>query len=402
MPRPSTPPSVPGPSKAVASPPTPEVTRRIEESRLRAKSLRAQHEAAQRHAGVSSLNRTSSGIVATNDISFPRTRKRVYDEIASVPVRNTPATSRDGRANGALPDNPTTTGEQKGDEGAIRPARKFTKFVDYDFDKITDTKGGFLTADDDPFNKAMSGAASANAKAGPPQDPTEQKPQGMSAQEWERLQLLRKLRKQKAGPFQPGLSVLTDDKERKKCRECNSLEIDYVWDEVFNCRICNQCKEKLPEKYSLLTKTEAREDYLLTDPELRDEDLLPQLSRPNPHKSHWHDMMLFLRYQVEEYAFSDKKWGSAEALDSEFERRETEKKQRKEKKFKEKLQDLKKRTLAESHRRQGTKAGKAKFGETIGKGGKHEHEWGRVIENEEGATLKTCTTCGMEVEELEF
>jgi DNA-repair protein complementing XP-A cells len=123
-------------------------------------------------------------------------------------------------------------------------------------------------------------------------------------------------------------------------------------------------------------------------------------------------MMLFLRYQVEEYAF-EKKWGSSDALDAEFERRETEKKKRKEAKFKEKLLDLKKRTRTDTYLRQQGKLGdkegggggsgkKAKFGDTVANGGKHVHEWGRVIENEEGATVKTCTTCGMEVEELEF
>ena len=61
-------------------------------------------------------------------------------------------------------------------------------------------------------------------------------------------------------------------------------------------------------------------------------------------------MMLFLRYQVEGYAFGDK-WGSAEALDAEFERRETNKKVRKEAKFKEKLLDLKRKTRSEAFRR---------------------------------------------------
>jgi len=40
-------------------------------------------------------------------------------------------------------------------------------------------------------------------------------------------------------------------------------------------------------------------------------------------------MMLYLRCQVEEYAFSEKKWGSAAALDEEFARRESDKKKRK-------------------------------------------------------------------------
>lgn len=43
------------------------------------------------------------------------------------------------------------------------------------------------------------------------------------------------------------------------------MEIDFVWEEVFHIELCNKCKEKYPEKYSLLTKTECKQDYLLTD-----------------------------------------------------------------------------------------------------------------------------------------
>ena len=167
----------------------------------------------------------------------------------------------------------------------------------------------------------------------------------------------------------------------------------------------------------MLTKTEAKDDYLLTDrkcffsfrgkycsyvtAELKDPELLPHLNKPNPHKSHWHDMMLFLRYQVEEYAFNVK-WGSAEALDAEFEKREGEKKKRKEDKFKNKLQELKKKTRTEAYRRNMQNGGKTgHFGDSIGSG-RHEHEWGRTIENAEGVSVKTCLQCGMEVEELEF
>jgi DNA-repair protein complementing XP-A cells len=121
-------------------------------------------------------------------------------------------------------------------------------------------------------------------------------------------------------------------------------------------------------------------------------------------------MMLFLRYQVEEYAFGTK-WGSAEALDAEFERREADKKRRKDAKFKEKLLDLKKKTRTEAFRRnagkgEGSGGGignrAARFGDAIGGGGRHVHEWGRTVENEEGMTVKTCLSCGMEVEEMEF
>ncbi|KAK8077148.1 hypothetical protein PG996_003318 [Apiospora saccharicola] len=414
MPRPSTPPRAPDPSKAAVAPPTPEVTRRIEENRLRAKAIREANDTARRQEGAPPLSRTRSGFVPEDEVHAPNTRKRTHDAISSAaaPVRNLPATSRDGRINGATDAASSGAGAPKKDDEAIRPARKFTKFVDYDFDKITDTKGGFLSTEDDPFNKAMSGSATANGSKKPGQPEPEERPKGMTAAEWERLQIIKRLRRQKAGMFEPGLSVLKDEADRKKCRECGSLEIDFVWEETFGCAVCGRCKEAKPEKYSLLTKTECKDDYLLTDPELRDEELLPHLSKPNPHKSHWHDMMLFLRYQVEEYAFSDKRWGSSEALDEEFERRETEKKKRKEAKFKSKLLDLKKRTRTDAYRREhgklggasssgGGAGGKARFDDVIG-GGKHVHEWGRTIENEAGMTVKTCTSCGMEVEELEF
>lgn len=136
--------------------------------------------------------------------------------------------------------------------------------------------------------------------------------------------------------------------------------------------------------------------------ELKDTELLPHLNKPNPHKSHWHDMMLFLRYQVEEYAFSDKKWGSPAVLDAEFEKREAEKKKRKEDKFKSKLNELKKKTRTDAYMRGLRGEGRGgNFGDSIGIG-KHEHDWGRPVEDEHGLSVKTCTGCGMEVEELEL
>lgn len=111
------------------------------------------------------------------------------------------------------------------------------------------------------------------------------------------------------------------------------------------------CKKKFPEKYSLLTKTECKEvrtkrsrlicrlsqDYLLTDPELKDEDLLPHLLRPNPYASTYSNMMLFLRVQVEKVAWD--KWGGEEGLDKEWERREQFKKRKREEKFEQGLRE---------------------------------------------------------------
>jgi DNA-repair protein complementing XP-A cells len=292
---------------------------------------------------------------------------------------------------------------------------------------MTDTKGGFLSNNDDPHNRKMwSGRKE------------EEKPANMTLAEWERERIMRKLRDNRAGPFEPGISILNqadgrDEEEARlleaaeneggeeykgkygdglrdikgKCRECGSLEIDWKWQDVFGIGVCKACIEKIPDKYSLLTKTEAREDYLLTDEELKDDRILPHLERPNPHKTNWNNMQLFMRLQVEHYALGPQRWGSAEALDEEYERRSKMAKQRKEKKFNKKLQDLKKRTRVEAYQRamrNGGAAGDVKFGDRIrGPGDRHEHEWGRsVLDPETGMTRKRCEECGMEVEELEF
>lgn len=369
--RPRTPPR-PAPNNTAKSPVTPEQVRRMEENRLRAKALRSQQQAAEK----STKSRASAAA------PYPVAgQKRSH---AAISTRDTPATNRDARNNPSKPS--SNNGLAQAQDDGIRAARKFQKFVEYDFSKMTDTKGGFMTHEDDPFNKTLHA-------------PEEGKPANMTLKEWETQQMQKRLRDQRAGPYEPGLSAL--DSTRKQCRECGILEIDWQWDELLGCQVCNTCKEKIPEKYSLLTKTEAKEDYLLTDPELRDEELLPHLEKPNPHKATWNNMMLYLRFQVEEYAFSARKWGSPEALDAEFERRQKEAKDRKEKKFRNKLQELKKRTRVDAYKR-GRAGGGGDFGDTIGKG-KHEHEWGRSVEDPEtGMSKKTCVECGMEVEELEL
>ncbi|PYH42388.1 DNA repair protein RAD14 [Aspergillus saccharolyticus JOP 1030-1] len=372
--RPSTPPPPTGatkPGDLPRGPLTPEQLRRIEINRMKAKAIREQRDAeALAAAAAAQQQQPFKGL------------KRTHTTMTTTTIARPPSTVRDATA--AAETRPLDT---------IRPARNFTKYVDYDFSKMTDTKGGFLTAEDDPYNRALHVR----------DDTTEQKPANMTQREWERQQLLRTLQRNRTGPFEPGLSVLDEKATQKACRECGSLEIDWKWEEELKCRICHACKEKFPERYSLLTKTEAKEDYLLTDPELRDTELLPHLERPNPHKSTWNNMMLYLRYQVEEYAFSDKKWGSPEALDAEFEKRENEKKRRREAKFKSKLQDLKKRTRVDAYRRNRLGAAGGQFGDDLGTGGRHVHQWGRSVENPEtGIGVKKCVDCGMEVEELEF
>ncbi|KAF2637755.1 DNA repair protein-like protein rad14 [Massarina eburnea CBS 473.64] len=410
--RPSTPPrATRSAGKLPPNPPTPEQIRRMEIARLKAKAAAQQAQA----------SKPAPPPVAGT--------KRAYSSInpSNVPtqLRNAPAASPQKRDQNGFIQPPAND--------LIQAAKNFgrSEYIEYDFSKMTDTKGGFLNTEDDPHNRAM---WSGRGKE-------EEKPEGMTLVEWERERIRRKLRENREGPYEPGLSVLDmldgkDEDEaallaaaenetgeefkgkygdgkrdiKGKCRECNTLEIDWKWQDIFHIAICNACKEKLPDKYSLLTKTEAREDYLLTDPELKDEDLLPHLERPNPHKQSFHAMQLFLRLQVEAYAFSDRKWGSAERLDEEYEKRQKVGKERKEKKFSKKLEDLKKRTRVEAYKRakmgvgEGQGHGMEVFGKRIrGVGDRHVHEWGRAVTDRgTGLVRKTCGECGMEVEELEF
>jgi DNA-repair protein complementing XP-A cells len=356
--RPSTPP--PGArDNAAGSPMTPEQVRRMEISRLKAKALREQREA----DNASRPSQAASSVAGV---------KRSYTAFS----QQSPASNRDARARDSRP------------LESIQPAR-MAKYIDYDFSKMTDTKGGFMTAEDDPHNKALHTQEKDN------------KPTGMTQKEWEKQQLMRSLRSQKAGPFEPGISAIQDETDRV-CRECGAREVDWKWLDIFSIAVCQACKDKLPEKYSLLTKTEVKADYLLTEPELKDESLLPHLERPNPHKATWHNMFLYLRCQVEDYAFSDQRWGSADALDAEFEKRQADTKRRKETKFKNKLAELKKRTRYEAHKRSRQNQQTGKFGDDMGDG-RHVHEFGRAVDNAEtGVPVKTCITCGLEVEELEL
>ncbi|KAI9652412.1 MAG: hypothetical protein M1831_006821 [Alyxoria varia] len=410
--RPSTPPA----QQQQKQPLTPEQIRRIEENRLRAKALRTQKDQgastvqAQDARNTTRLNRNDA--LASN--SYTIGQKRPYGA-----TRASEATVRDAAfSHNHAQYNTRNEGQQKpqqnGDAHAdIQPARTYlNKYIEYDFSRMTDTKGGFLTEEDDPHNKALH---TLDMKR-------EDKPAHMTMQEWERHQLLKKLRDQRSGPFEPGISLQHDNeeeenaKEQKKCSECNSLELDWQIHDIFRVSVCPRCRDSTPEKYSLLTKTEVRTDYLLTDPELKDPDLLPRLEKPNPHKSTYATMQLYLRCQVEEYALGPKRWGSGEALDAEFERREGDKRRRKEEGFRRKLKELKRRTRVEAVRaeREAEKAGEGaggagagggkKFGDTIRRrGDRHEHEWGiPVTDPESGVSKKACTECGMEVEELEF
>ncbi|KAI0462038.1 hypothetical protein LJB42_004643 [Komagataella kurtzmanii] len=237
------------------------------------------------------------------------------------------------------------------------PSIKKSDYIEYDLAEMKDTYGGFLDTDQEPENA------------------TEK-----SLQDW----LIENENKIVHEPAPP-----VDREAAPKCFECGSIELDQQLWTIFKCRVCRRCKDQKPEKYSLLTKTECKEDYLLTDPELADHDLLHRLEKTNPYSGTYSKMQLYLRYQVEEFAF--KKWNGPEELDNEWAKREEQRIKRRDKKFETKLKQMRKRTRAEEYTR---KLREQKYGKS------HVHQWSMPIDGgKSGLVRRRCTDCGLETEE---
>ncbi|KAJ3175304.1 hypothetical protein HK101_010699 [Irineochytrium annulatum] len=163
-------------------------------------------------------------------------------------------------------------------------------YCDYNLSTMHDSKGGFIRTE----------------------EPAEKKP--------------------KPAVKEPTFFNTVDLSQNAQCRECYSLDVNTNYQKYYGVDVCRDCEQKLQDKYALLTKTECRQDYLLTDSELRDHDKMPWWEKPNPHKSTYANMQLYLRMQVENFAIE--KWGSLEKLDEEFNRRKAEKELANEKKLK--------------------------------------------------------------------
>ncbi|KAF8953728.1 hypothetical protein CPC16_008933 [Podila verticillata] len=247
------------------------------------------------------------------------------------------------------------------------PKNSWTKYYDYDLSKMKDTQAGFIQELDerDSIGRTTEEAA--------------QDEENLRKRKWQPTVV----------PADPSIFLGAED--NYECQDCGSVDVDFQLLRHFHIPVCIACRDAYPDKYSLLTKTECRQDYLLTDPELRDTELFPFWERPNPKKATWNNMMLYLRCQVEEFAF--KKWGGPEGLDTEFEKRERDKETRKEVKFKKELRDLRNKTRTSVW--QDKKL--AKRAKT------HQHSYGAtLVDPDTGASVQTCVECGIQVECEEF
>ncbi|KAI5631711.1 hypothetical protein NE865_15586 [Phthorimaea operculella] len=103
--------------------------------------------------------------------------------------------------------------------------------------------------------------------------------------------------------------------EQPDCLECERrFATSYLLD-TFDYNVCDECRDD-EGAHALLTRTEAKSEFLLKDCDL---DMRPPplrcVRRPNPHRGARSDMRLYLRAQVEARAIEV--WGSEEALELE-------------------------------------------------------------------------------------
>nr|XP_054754316.1 DNA repair protein complementing XP-A cells-like [Lytechinus pictus] len=176
-------------------------------------------------------------------------------------------------------------------------------------------------------------------------------------------------------PQEPG-PVLGGDPLR--CDECGRGFQDSYLFKHFEHTVCDECRDN-DEKHALITKTDARNEFLLKDADFEKRDPpLKFITRKNPHHVRWGEMKLFLRLHVEKRALEV--WGDAEALEEAREQREINRQKQKQKKFDKKVKDLR-RAVRTSMWTKDLSV--------------HQHTYGEeTCDEETDMYSKTCSGCG--------
>lgn len=152
------------------------------------------------------------------------------------------------------------------------------------------------------------------------------------------------------------------------CIYCHGLPLVDEIKKTFNVSVCHRCKK---ERIRLLTKTDCKQKYLLTEEEIRQ---FNAISRRNPHSIAWNDMQLYLEEQIRRFALE--KYGSDENIEEERERRKDSHKKKRVKRLEKSIRAAKQRVFmkprAERHRHS-----------FVSQGGKGVCECGMEVELEE-------------------
>ncbi|KAM6991313.1 DNA repair protein complementing XP-A cells isoform 3-T3 [Passerculus sandwichensis] len=87
------------------------------------------------------------------------------------------------------------------------------------------------------------------------------------------------------------------------CGDCGKEFMDSYLMQHFDWATCDNCRD-VEDKHKLITRTEAKEEYLLKDCDLdKREPVLRFIVKKNPHNSRWGEMKLYLKLQETKKAF---------------------------------------------------------------------------------------------------
>jgi DNA repair protein len=101
----------------------------------------------------------------------------------------------------------------------------------------------------------------------------------------------------------------------RACQQCGAMSVDNQLLTVFGEAVCRTCKKE-HERFRLVTKSKAKEHFLVSDDDLAS---LKFLHASNPSKPGWAQMKLFMWQHVEMLALE--RWGSWPAIEAERQRR---------------------------------------------------------------------------------
>ncbi|XP_075681741.1 DNA repair protein complementing XP-A cells [Rhinoderma darwinii] len=164
------------------------------------------------------------------------------------------------------------------------------------------------------------------------------------------------------------------------CEECGKDFMDSYLSNHFDLAVCDGCRDT-EEKHKLITRTEAKKEYLLKDCDIDQRDpVLKYILKKNPHNSHWGDMKLYLKLQIVKRSLEV--WGTEDALEEAKENRQDNRDKVKQKKFDKKVKELRRAVRSSIWRK-----------DVSG----HQHEYGPEEHVEEDMYKKACTTCGYEL-----
>jgi len=176
----------------------------------------------------------------------------------------------------------------------------------------------------------------------------------------------------------PGAIIPTTQDDFLICDECDKDFLDSYLYSQFDAPVCDNCRDD-KEKHRLITRTEAKDTYLLKDVDLdKREPVLKFITRKNPRNDRWGDMKLYLEIKVAERAMLV--WESEENLEAERELRQEKRDKAKQKKYDKKVKELRKAVRSSLWKKDD---------------GAHQHEFGEeTYDEEEDSYSKTCNTCG--------